>query len=170
MPDPPSTSRVKLFWERRVVGLIVGQLRQGITAKKIALTIALAATLGVFPIFGTTTGLCLAAGFWLKLNQPIMQFVNWLISALQLAMILVFVRIGEWLTNSERVAFSVPEMFKKFHESPKQFFHDFGMTGVHGVVGWALVAPLVAAALYFAVLPPLTKLAGLQRSTANHDG
>jgi hypothetical protein len=168
MPDSQPTSRIKLFWQRRVVGLIVGQLKQGITAKKIALTIALAVTLGVFPIFGATTALCLAAGIWLRLNQPIMQFVNWLISALQLSMIFVFVRIGEWLTNAQRVSFSVPEMFKKFHESPRRFFHDYGMTGVHGVEGWALVAPLLASALYFAVLPPVKKLAGFYQSSSTH--
>jgi uncharacterized protein (DUF2062 family) len=170
MPDSQPASRLKSFWQRRVVGLIVGQLKQGITAKKIALTIALGVTLGVFPILGATTILCLAAGLWLKLNQPIMQFINWLISALQLSLILVFVRIGEWLTNAQRVTFSVPELMKKFQASPRQFMHDFGMTGVHGIEGWALVAPLLTVALYFGVLPPLKKLAGLHSSTPPHAG
>ena len=95
-----------------------------------------------------------------------MQFVNWLISALQLSMILVFVRIGEWLTNAQRVTFSIPELMKKFQASPRQFMHDFGMTGVHGIEGWALVAPALIAALYFGLLPPLKKLAN-QYSTSN---
>ena len=127
-------------------------------------------TIGIFPILGATTVLCLVAGIWFKLNQPIMQFINWLISALQLSLILVFVRIGEWLTRAQRVTFSVPELIKKFHASPRQFMHDFGMTGVHGIEGWALLAPGLVALLYFSVLPPLKKLATLHPSPPSHAG
>ena len=62
-------SVVKSFWQRRVVALIVTQLKQGTTPEKIALTIALGVTLGVFPILGATTFLCAVAGVWLKLDR-----------------------------------------------------------------------------------------------------
>ena len=159
---PPS------FWQRRVVALIVAQLKQGITPHKIALTIALGIALGIFPILGATTVLCLIAGIWLKLNQPIMQLINWLISALQLSLILVFVRVGEWLVNAERVTFSVPELIRKFNASPKKFMQEFGMTGLHGIAGWLLIAPALVPLLYFSVLPPLKKLASIHATSPSH--
>src|SRR5579862_4910652 len=112
MATAQQTSVLKSFWRRRVIGLIVAQLTQGVTPSKIALTIALGVTLGVFPILGATTVLCAIVGIWLKLNQPIIQFINWIISALQLSLILVFVRIGEWIVHAEPVMFSVPEMIR----------------------------------------------------------
>lgn len=154
---PPS--RLKTFWRERVVAVIVAQLVQGITPAKIALTVALGLNLGIFPIFGSTTILCAAVGLWLKLNQPVIQLVNWLASPLQLVMILVFVRLGEWLLRAPRVSLSIPALIRKFHESPVNFFREFGMTGVHGIVAWLLVAPVLTVAIYLALLTPLKTLA-----------
>jgi Uncharacterized protein conserved in bacteria (DUF2062) len=114
--------------------------------------------LGIFPILGATTLLCFVVGLCLKLNQPIIQMVNYLMYALQLVLILFFVRVGEFVMHATPVSFSIPELFRKFHESPREFFREFGMTGVHGIVGWLLIAPFVAALLYFILLPVMKKL------------
>ena len=159
--QPPS--RLKKFWRERVLGLIIAQLTQGATPQKIALTIALGFNLGIFPILGASTLLAAVAGFCLKLNQPVIQLVNWLVAPLQLTLILVFVRIGEWLVRAPRISFSVPELIHKFSESPGKFFHEFGMTGVHGIIAWLVLAPGVAMILYLLLLPPLKKLAQLTK-------
>ena len=159
MPDTTHPSRLKRFWRERVVSLIVAQFTQGVTAQKMALTIALGITLGLFPIVGATTMLCAIVGVWLRLNQPVIQLVNWLASPLQLMLIVVFVRIGEWMLRAQRVSFSIPELFRKFHESPAGFFQEFGLTGLHGIIAWLVIAPFLTALVYFIVLPPLKKLA-----------
>ncbi|MDR3457476.1 MAG: DUF2062 domain-containing protein [Verrucomicrobiae bacterium] len=159
MPDTTHPSRLRRFWRVRVVGLIVAQFTQGVTAQKMALTIALGLTLGLFPILGATTTLCAIVGVWLRLNQPVIQLVNWLASPLQLMSILVFVRIGEWLLRAPPVSFSIPELFRKFHVSPVKFLHEFGLTGLHGIIAWLVIAPLLAALLYWVLLAPLKKLA-----------
>jgi uncharacterized protein (DUF2062 family) len=156
-------SRLRKFWQERVVALIVAQFTQGFTPQKISLTIALGLNLGLFPILGTTTALCAIAGIWLKLNQPVIQLVNWLASPLQLAMILVFVRIGEWIVRAQPISFSIPELFRKFHESPVKFFQEFGMTGLHGIIAWFVIAPFLTALVYFILLPPLKKLAQVKK-------
>jgi uncharacterized protein (DUF2062 family) len=150
------------FWRDRVLRLIIAQLVQGVTPQKIALTIAVGASLGVFPILGATTLLCAVAGVWLKLNQPVIQMINWIISPLQLSLILVFVRIGEWIVGAPPVSFSVPELIQKFHESPANFFQQFGMTGVYGMIAWLLITPFLAVTLYCILVPPLKKLAALK--------
>ena len=167
MPQTENSSRLKRFWQERVVALIAAQFTQGFTPQKIALTITLGVTLGIFPIFGATTTLCALVGLWLRLNHPVIQLVNYLASPLQLAMIFVFVRIGEWLTRAPRVSFSIPELFRKFHESPANFFREFGMTGLHGIIAWLLIAPFLAALIYFLLLPPLKKLAQIKKQNAN---
>jgi uncharacterized protein (DUF2062 family) len=163
MPQTETPSRLKKFWQERVVGLIVAQFTQGFTPQKISLTITLGITLGIFPILGATTALCAIAGLWLKLNQPVIQFVNYLASPLQLAMILVFVRIGEGMVRAQPVSFSIPELFRKFHESPAKFMQEFGMTGLHGIIAWVVIAPFLAALIYFLLLSPLKKLAAIKK-------
>ena len=144
------------------MSLILAQFTQGFTPQKITLTIALGFNLGIFPIFGATSTLCAIAGIGLKLNQPVIQLVNWLVSPLQLAMILVFVRIGEWVARAQPVSFSIPELFRKFHDSPAQFLQEFGLTGLHGIIAWLVIAPFLTALAYFILLPPLKKLAQLK--------
>jgi uncharacterized protein (DUF2062 family) len=160
-------SRLKSFWRERVIGLILAQFIQGFTPRKITLTIALGLNLGLFPILGATTALCAIAGFCLKLNQPVIQLVNYLASPLQLAMILVFVRSGEWLVRAPRVSFSIPELFRKFHESPAKFFREFGLTGLHGIIAWLIIAPFLTALVYFLLLPLIKKLANVKRQNAD---
>jgi uncharacterized protein (DUF2062 family) len=166
MTPAAQTSRMKKFWRERVVALIVAQFTQGFTPQKITLTIALGLSLGLFPILGATTTLCAIAGLWLKLNQPVIQLVNWLASPLQLAMILVFVRIGERMIHAQPVSFSIPELFRKFHESPVKFFQEFGMTGLHGIIAWLVIAPFLTVLIYFLLLPPLRKLAQITKQNA----
>ena len=145
------------------MGLIAAQFTQGFTPQKVSLTIALGVTLGIFPILGTTTGLCAIVALWLRLNQPVIQLVNYLFSAAQLALILVFVRIGEWMVGAVPVSFSIPELFRKFHESPAKFMQEFGMTGLHAIIAWLFIAPFLAALIYFLLLPPLKKLATIKK-------
>ena len=159
MPKTSLGARLKHLWRERVVGLLVAQLKQGITPQKIALTLTLGVCFSAFPILGATTLLCFAFGVWLGLNQPIIQLVNYLASPLQLGLIAPFVRLGEHLTRSPRVSFSIPELMAKFRASPLEFIREFGLTGWHGIVGWLAVAPLAGVLLYFIFLPLTRKLA-----------
>jgi len=146
------------FWQRRVVAPIVGQLRQGITPEKIALTIALGLVLGIFPILGSTTLLCGLAALWLRLNQPVIQLVNYFAYPLQLALIIPIYRAGEMLFRQAPTPLSISLMFERFSADFWQFLRDYGMIAVHGIVVWCLLAPLVVGALYFALRSPLRSL------------
>jgi uncharacterized protein (DUF2062 family) len=160
LSDAATDARFAGFWQKRVVAPIVGQLKQGITPEKIALTIALGIVLGVFPILGATTLLCALAGLWLRLNQPVIQLINYFVYPLQIALLLPFYRAGETLFQQAHVPiFSVTDLMQRFQASPSQFMIDYGMVGVYGIVVWSLVAPLLIAAIYFATRPLLRGLA-----------
>jgi len=156
-------------WRRRVVDVVLAQLRQGITPQKIALTVAIGVTVGLFPILGSTTLLCFLAGILLKLNQPIIQAVNYLVYPLQVTGIYFFIRTGEWLTRTPPLPFSIPGLLQQFRAAPLHFFQEFGMTALRGVLAWVLIAPLVAAVLYFALLPVLRRLAALRSAGVDSD-
>ncbi len=160
MPEPES------FWRRRVVGPILGQLKQGITPEKIALTLALGGVLGIFPIIGLTTLLCALVGVALGLNQPIIQLTNYLMYPVHLALLIPYYRAGEALFHVPPVPiFSVTDLFTRFEAGPWQFMADYGMVGVYGIVVWCLTAPLIAAAAYFILKPLLRSLSGASGAT-----
>ena len=155
------------FWQERVVAVIIAQLTQGVTPQKLALTIALGLSLGIFPVLGTTTTLCAIAAIRLKLNQPVIQLVNWLVYPLQLGLVLLFIRAGEWMMHAPIVSFSLPDLLEKFHASPVKFFQEFGVLGLQGTVAWLFIAPFLTFITYSALLNPLKKLAAMKTSIAS---
>lgn len=147
------------FWQRRIVDPIVAQLRQGITPEKVALTIALGIVLGVFPILGSTMLLCALAAVMFRLNQPIIQLVNYFAYPLQLVLIIPIYRAGETLFQCDHVPLSIPLIFERFRADFRQFLLDFGLIAIHGIVVWCLLAPIAALLIYFATRPALRALA-----------
>jgi uncharacterized protein (DUF2062 family) len=144
--------------QRRLLDPIVGQLRQGITPEKIALTLALGCVISVFPILGSTTLLCALAALWLRLNQPLIQLVNYLMYPMQLLLLIPLYRAGEWL-GAPHLSLSIPQMFERFRAGPLQFIADFAGVALGGVVAWCLAAPLVVGVIYLMLRPPLRLLA-----------
>jgi uncharacterized protein (DUF2062 family) len=150
---------------RRARDAIVAQLKQGITPEKIALTLALGGLLGVFPILGTSTVLCAIAAIALRLNQPIIQLVNYLVYPAQLLLLLPFYRAGETLFGQPHVPiFSVVELVDRFRAGPLQFVVDYGLVALYGVVVWCLIAPPAIALAYLVLRPLLSRLSGQVRA------
>lgn len=164
--SPPGASPPS-WWQRRVVAPVVAQLRQGITPAKVALTLALGGVLGIFPILGATTLLCGVAGVWLRLNQPLIQLVNYLVYPLQIVLLIPFYRAGERLFGAEPVPIAnVPDLVARFGADPWQFVVDYGLVGLYGIAVWCLAAPLLALLAYWLLKPMLLTLSRGVRSSA----
>ena len=157
-PQSTGAAAARTPWQRHVIDPIAAQLTQGITPEKIALTLSVGSTLALFPIFGTTTLLCLLAGIILKLNQPIIQLVNMLCATIHFPLIVLFFRMGHLM-------FGVPythlgpgymhHMLDTFWEDPTKFFERFGVDALHAIVAWAVVAPFWMILAYVLSLPVL---------------
>lgn len=159
MTSPAASTRPS-FWRRRVREPLVALFTQGVTPDKIALTLGVGTACSLFPFLGTTTALNLGVGLWLRLNQPLLQSLNYLLTPVHLAMILVYVRLGEWIWRAQDDHFTVAEMLRVFRDaSLADFLRRFGWAGLHAFTAWALTAPLLVAVLYFSLRPALRRLA-----------
>ena len=143
---------------------IAAQLTQGITPEKIALTLSVGSACALFPILGTTTLLCLVVGILLKLNQPIIQMVNALCTPLHLPVIYGLVRLGSFIFKMPYSHLRIPMMNHMLWADPADFIERFGMTALHAIVAWALVAPFWIGAVYAFALPVLRE--ALRRQSA----
>jgi uncharacterized protein (DUF2062 family) len=162
--DEMTTDVKETWWRRWLVAPVAKQLTLGTTPEKIAWTISLGVVLGVFPIMGSTTLVCLLVGWLLRLNQPVLHVFKTLVYPLHLALILAFIRLGERLYGVPLISFSIPQLLDRFKLDPLQFAKDFGMAAWHGVSAWLLIAPVAAILIKVAVLPVLRQLAvSLQR-------
>jgi uncharacterized protein (DUF2062 family) len=153
------------LWQRYVVSPIRVQLTQGVTPKHLALSCALGVTIGVFPIIGSTTLICLIVAAALKLNQPAIQAVNYVVYPLQILLVPVFVRSGEYIFQAEPVSFSPTQLVREFGQNPGAFLSKYGMAGFHGVTAWCLFAPIIAFVLYKALHPIFRNLVKTEKMT-----
>lgn len=133
---------------KRIVDPILAQLRQGITPEKLALSLALGAVLGVFPVLGISTFACLFLGVALRLNQPILQLANYTVAFIQVPLAIVFLRLGEQLWGAPTLPFDYEIMMAAFRASPLGFFQQFGLSMLHAISAWLITAPFVLGFLY----------------------
>ncbi|QTN32400.1 DUF2062 domain-containing protein [Akkermansiaceae bacterium] len=143
---------------RWIIAPIRDQLTRGVTPEKLSWTIALGVTLGIFPIMGSTSLVCFIAGYFLKLNQAILHLFKSLTYPLHLALILVFIRLGQYMNGVPPIPFSIPQMLVQFKESPARFARDFGMAALYGIEAWAIAALILIPLIRIVSLPLLKKL------------
>ena len=140
------------------------QLTQGVTPDKLALTLAVGTACSLLPFLGFTSLLNLGVGFARRLNQPILQLFNQLLGPVQLALILAYVRAGEFLWSAPHLPLSLGQLTDAFRADPWSLFQRFGWTGVHAATAWLFSAPLIVAAIYFPLRLVTRRLAAPSQS------
>lgn len=159
---PPASVRPR--WSRRLVDPLRRQLTQGVSPDRLAFTLGIGTACSLFPFLGFTSLLNLAVGITLRLNQPVLQGLNQLLGPLQILLILVYVRAGEWVWRAQEDGFTVGEMIRSFRDaSLGEFLQRFGWAGVHALTAWALTAPFLALGLAGVLRPVFRRMAAAGR-------
>ncbi len=157
--SPPRRS----FWKRRLGDPVLALLTQGVTPDKLAATFALGTAVSLFPFIGFTTISNVGVGLWFRMNQPLLQAINYLLTPVHIVMILAYVRAGEWLWRSQAEKFSVIDVITTFRDaSIGEFLQRFGWAGVHAFTAWVISVPFILGGLYYGLRPVLRRLAALR--------
>ncbi|MBI5769211.1 MAG: DUF2062 domain-containing protein [Verrucomicrobia bacterium] len=164
--DLPSPPPPRNFFQRRVIDPIVAQLTQGLTPEKIALTIAVGSSIAMFPLLGTTTIMCLIVGVFMKLNQPIIQAVNYACTPIHIPFIYYSFKWGEKLFGVAHSRLEMRAMRRLLVEDPIQFAKDYGESAIHAVVVWAILVPFWGVAIYYLARPILREIARVKAEAA----
>ena len=143
---------------RKIVKPIVDLLRQGITPEKIALSIALGLTLGVTPVLGSTSILCLLAAVLLRLNLPAIQLVNYIMYPLQLALLVPFIRIGEWIFAAPPARITLAGIAGLIRKDAWNAIATLWTATIHALVAWLALGSLVSLVIYALLTPLLRRL------------
>ena len=117
-------------------------LSQGISPRRLALTLALGFAIGCLPMIGIPTALCLVLALGLRLNLPAIQAANYAAMPLQVALIFPFVRLGAWMFSSgSHGAFNAQALA---HGSPLKLIWASGSVAGQALGAWFVTAiPMV---------------------------
>jgi len=148
--------KLQKIFNGRYVEPVKQLLMQGTSPKLIAIGVAGAFVLGLFPVLGSTTLLCTIFALTFRLNLPLVQLVNFSVYPLQIALLIPWMKLGEIVFGFAKLKYSINEIVDLIS---KDIFHAIALlwnVTMQAIGAWLLFAPIVAL-LFFSVLYPVLK-------------
>lgn len=146
-------------WLYRHVALpVLALLRMGATPEKLAWSIAVGLLIGINPILGSTTVVCLAAAFALRLNVAASQLGNHVVYPLQLILVIPLIRLGSRFFHTAPMPLSGSELLRAARQHPVALLEQLWRWEWHALVVWAIIAALAIPLAAFALIPLLRRL------------
>ena len=133
---------------RKFSKLIKNLFVQGVSPRKLALTISLGIFIGTVPIVWGATLICVVLAVVFKLNQPGIQAANYLVYPLQIALIVPFYRLGAgmfpWGPSIS------PDIFSQgIKNALMGNFIPMAAATLKALAAWFLIAAPLAIVLFF---------------------
>jgi uncharacterized protein (DUF2062 family) len=134
-------------------------LRQGISPRRLALTLVLGFVIGCIPLVGLPTALCAVLAFAFRLNQPAIQAANYLAMPFQVALIVPLLRLGSKLfpiaARTGAATRSGANISGLAHSPAQALVHTPQLAvQIGGMAGQALIAWLLLAVPVVVLLKP----------------
>ncbi len=145
------------WWQKRFIKPLVRFLKQGISPKKLALTVAIGAMVGISPFFGLTTLICILFATVFRLNQAAIQVANYMVYPLQLVLIVPNIRAGECIFHIEHFPLSVEKIKMLYAENWFDGLLTFSKSMLIGGGFWLLYAIPLGIFVYLSLIPVFKK-------------
>ena len=143
---------------RRLVLPFLALLRMGATPEQLAWSIAAGLMIGINPMLGTTTLLCLAIAFLFRLNVAASQLANHVVYPLQILLFIPFIRVGSRLFHTAAMPLSSSDLLHAARTAPLALTRQLWTWEWHAVLLWAALALVVTPPLALALTPLLRRL------------
>jgi len=130
----------------------------GASPRRLAWSLAVGAVIGINPIVGSTTLLCLAAALAFRLNLLASQIANHLLFPLQLALVLVYLRAGELLFHTGSLPLAPDAFLQAIRHHQWSIAHQLWTWEWHALIVWLLAAAIVTPLLAITLHPLLKRL------------
>lgn len=153
--SPPSPHG---WFYRRAILPLLALLRLGATPERLAWSIAAGLVIGINPLLGSTTLLCLAVAAVFRLNIAASQLANHVVYPLQILLVIPFLRAGSGFFHTAPLPLSPARLLHEARAHPLNLTRQLWLWESHALVVWALVAALATPLLAAALIPILRRL------------
>ncbi|MEO6801937.1 MAG: DUF2062 domain-containing protein [Granulicella sp.] len=143
---------------RRLVLPILALLRMGASPEKLAWSIAVGLLIGINPILGTTTIVCLAVAFAFRLNVAASQLANHLMYPFEILLVIPFIHLGSRLFHTARMPLSPTALLEAARHNPIDLIRQLWLWEWHALLLWAMIAVVSIPLLALALTPLLQRL------------
>ncbi|MFN3696956.1 MAG: DUF2062 domain-containing protein [Pseudobdellovibrio sp.] len=139
--------------------VIVEQLKQGVTVQKLTQSVVIGILVGCFPLLGFTTLLAALFGFYLKLNQVVIQTTNYLMYPVQIILIPFYIKFGSLFVQTDKPISIRPDLLiEEFLVAPIAFLENFIWIGLVAILLWSVMSLILYFILIKSLLPLVSKV------------
>lgn len=145
---------------KRILLPLFSRLQQisgsGLSPRSLAKTVCIGAAIGLMPLVWGSSLLCILAGRWFRLNQLVLQAVNYLLYPVQLVLLVPFCSLGAQLLPGGRT--TTPQQVGQLLNGT---IGDIGMQllqlSLQGMLVWVISVPPTAALVYRLIVTILVR-------------
>jgi uncharacterized protein (DUF2062 family) len=130
----------------------------GASPQKLAWSIALGLLIGINPILGSTTFLCLALAFVLRLNLAASQLANHIVYPLQLILVVPFIHLASRVFGTAPMPLSANELIHAAREHPLTLSRQLWLWEWHAFLLWTILAVFAVPTFALILTPFLRRL------------
>jgi uncharacterized protein (DUF2062 family) len=146
-------------WIYRHVALpVFALLRMGASPEKLAWSIAAGLLIGINPILGSTTILCLALAFVFRLNVAASQLGNHIVYPLELVLVIPFIHVASRIFHTAPMPLSASALLRAAREHPLALSRQLWLWEWHAFLLWAAIAVVAVPSIALALTPILRRL------------
>ena len=144
---------------KRIIRPIIGFLKAGISPGQLAVAFALGMVVGIIPLLGSTTLICMVLAFALRLNMPVLQLANYCVFPLQLFLFIPFFQMGGYLFDPLQIPASVTQISEMLQADFFGTIQLFWFANLQALLVWLLLAVPLYLLLYFILLLVFKRIA-----------
>lgn len=141
---------------RHAVLPVLALLRLGSSPERLAWSLAAGALIGINPVLGSTTLLCLLAACLFRLNIPASQIGTHVMYPLELLLLLPFLHIGTRVFGTAPLLLGLDAIVDAARHAPLALLREIWMWEWHALVVWAAFAA-IAVPMLAAILTPILR-------------
>jgi uncharacterized protein (DUF2062 family) len=130
----------------------------GASPEKLAWSIAAGLLIGINPILGSTTVLCLVMAFVFRLNVAASQIGNHIVYPLEILLVIPFIRLASRVFHTEPMPLSANELLHAAREHPVDLTRRLWLWEWHAFLLWTILAAIAIPLLALIMTPLLRRL------------
>jgi uncharacterized protein (DUF2062 family) len=157
-PRPMSFFAKDGWLYRRVVLPVVDLLRMGASPERLAWSIAVGLLVGINPLLGSTTILCLAAALLFRLDVGASQLGNHIVYPLELLLFVPFLHLGSRVFHTPPLPLSRPAIVEALRQHPAELVRRLWLWEWHALILWAVLFTGMVPVIAIALTPLLRRL------------
>lgn len=131
---------MRTYLKNKIVDPFIDFLKMGVSPEKLALSVALGATIGIIPVLGVTTMLCAGLAIVFRMNPVSIQLVNYLIYPLQLLLFIPFLSLGQSIASGPEIPQTISEIIVIFKEDWLMGLKLFGLANLWALLFWGMLS------------------------------